>query len=444
MSYLAWFECLDKKCKESYPLDSLFYECQVCGSLLEVVHDQGRLATKSPDEWKQLFDIRKKTIQYPYGSGVWRYKELINPAVQNQNIISTYEGETNLYYAKLLGKQIGVPNLWVKLCGNSHTGSFKDLGMTVLISQVNEMIASGKNIEAVACASTGDTSAAVAAYAAAAGINSIVFLPTGKVSNEQLIQPISHGSIVINIDTDFDGCMAIVQKITEDNSIYLANSKNSLRVEGQKSVALEMTQQFGWKVPDTIIIPGGNLGNVAALGKGFLMMEELGIINKRPKIVVAQAENANPLYLSYKSNFEQFNNIQAKETLASAIQIGAPVSKDKAINILKQFQGEVEIASEQEIADACAISDKTGLYTCPHTGVAIAALFKLVKNQQIGGNEQVVIISTAHGLKFSNFKLNYHEKKLKNIRSDYSNLPIKLPNDYNQVRAFIDEKLKLR
>src|SRR6476660_1018484 len=217
------------------------------------------------------------------------------PTVPDELIVSMDEGGTNLFWAERFGKQIGVNDLWVKLCGNTHSGSFKDLGMTVLVSQVKQMISEGAPIKAVACASTGDTSAALATYCAAAGIPSIVLLPRGKISSAQLIQPISNGSLVLYLDTDFDGCMKLVQEITKDPTIYLANSMNSLRIEGQKTVGIEVVQQFDWHPPDVIIIPGGNLGNVSALGAGFDLMETLGVISKRPRLVVAQAA-ANPLY----------------------------------------------------------------------------------------------------------------------------------------------------
>ncbi|MBE9504443.1 MAG: threonine synthase, partial [Proteobacteria bacterium] len=298
----------------------------------------------------------------------------------------------------------------------------------------------GKNINAVACASTGDTSAALAAYCAAAGIPAIVFLPKNKVSLAQLIQPIANNALVLSLDTDFDGCMEIVKQVTSDDTIYLANSMNSLRVEGQKTVAIEIVQQFDWNVPDVIIIPGGNLGNVSALGKGFLLMEELGIINKRPRIVVAQAEKANPLYRSYQTKYEHFEAMQAQKTLASAIQIGNPVSYEKAVKVLKEFDGIVEQATEQELADAAARGDRTGMFNCPHTGVALAALIKLVKRGVIKSSEKVVVISTAHGLKFTEFKQGYHEGTLKDVESKYANRPVDLPANVDDVKRAIDER----
>ena len=249
----------------------------------------------------KLFEDRYKSNEWPYGSGVWGKKEWILPEIKDDNIVSLYEGGTNLFWAERFGKIVGVDDLWIKLCGNTHSGSFKDLGMTVLVSQVKQMISEGAPIKAVACASTGDTSAALATYCAAAGIPSIVLLPRGKISIAQLVQPISNGALVLYLDTDFDGCMKLVQEITKDETLYLANSMNSLRVEGQQTVGIEIVQQFDWEAPDVIIIPGGNLGNVSALGKGLMMMRDLGLIDKLPRIVVAQAEHANPLYRAYLS-----------------------------------------------------------------------------------------------------------------------------------------------
>ncbi|HPS87763.1 MAG TPA: threonine synthase [Spirochaetota bacterium] len=441
--YKAEFRCI-AGCDEKYPLDEVVYKCKKCGNLLEVHHDMDRLKETSADEWKKIFDGRIGTNKWPYGSGVWSKKEWVLPEINNDNIVSMYEGNTNMFWAKRFGAMYGMNDLWVKMCGTSHTGSFKDLGMTVLVSMVNDMINRGKKIKAVACASTGDTSAALAAYAAYAGIPSIVFLPKNKISTAQLVQPMSNNSIVISLDTDFDGCMKIVQDITKDNSIYLANSMNSLRIEGQKTISVEMTQQFDWEVPDVVIIPGGNLGNVSALGNGFEMMYDLGLINKKPRLVLAQAENANPLYLSYLKNFEEFSPITPKKTLASAIQIGDPVSVQKAIKTLKSFNGIVEQASEEELAEAAALADRTGMYSCPHTGVALAVLIKLLAKQKISKTDRVIIVSTAHGLKFSEFKVGYHEKTLEGIKSIHANEPISVKPDSNAVRDVLDKELAER
>ncbi|MSS72629.1 MAG: threonine synthase [Candidatus Latescibacteria bacterium] len=442
MIYKAWFQCA-LGCDERHDLNEIVYECSKCGGLLEVEHDIDALRTKSPVYWRQLFDQRYMRTGWPYGSSVWGKKEMVCPNVENENVVSMFEGGGNLFWADRLGREIGVEDLWVKQCGNSHTGSFKDLGMTVLVSMVKQMISEGKCIPAVACASTGDTSAALAAYGAAAGIRTIVFLPRDKVSAAQLVQPMANGALVVSLETDFDGCMRIVREICLRENIYLANSMNSLRVEGQKTISLELAQQFDWEMPDWIVIPGGNLGNVSALGKGLQEMEEIGLINQLPRIAVAQSANANPLYRSYLQNFDRFEPIPAQRTLASAIQIGDPVSAQKAIRVLKTFNGVVEQATEDELANASAMADRTGLFCCPHTGVAFAALFKLLDRGVIQRKDRVVVISTAHGLKFTEFKIAYHEDRLRDLGVEprHANRPLELPPKYDLVRDRVFQAL---
>jgi threonine synthase len=435
------FRCITG-CAGDYPLDQVIYKCPKCGDLLEVVHDIEGLKSRSAASWIKLFDERYQRTTWPYGSGVWGKKEWVQPHIADENVVSMMEGGTNLLWAERYGKSIGLPELWVKQCGVSHTGSFKDLGMTVLVSTVKQMIADGRPIRAVACASTGDTSAALAAYAAAAGVRAMVILPRGKISTAQLVQPLANGAVVLAVDGDFDACMAMVQRLAEEEGVYLANSMNSLRVEGQKTVSIEMAQQFDWDVPDWVVIPGGNLGNVSALGAGFTMMQQLGLIQKLPRICVAQAAAANPLYLAYKAGWDTFEPLTAKPTLASAIQIGNPVSVKKAIRTLEKFGGVVEQATESELADAAAAADRTGLFNCPHTGVALAALEKLVARGEIRGTDRVVVISTANGLKFTDFKVRYHDGELPEVPNPkHANHPVLLPNDYAVVRDSVRRSL---
>ena len=410
--FSAKFRCINESCGKEYPLDEVVYRCTSCGELLEVRHDMDALKKVSASEWKKKFDERLGSVKFPYTSGVWKQKEWVLPGISDSNIVTSGEGNTHLFDTGRFAADLGLDKLYVKQCGVSHTGSFKDLGMTVLVSQVMEMKSRGVPVKAVACASTGDTSAALASFAAKAGIPSIIFLPENKVSRAQLIQPVANGAKVLALETDFDGCMDIVQQVTADKSIYLANSMNSLRVEGQKTIAAEIVQQLGWQVPDWIVIPGGNLGNVSALGKGFEMMHELGLIDRLPRIALAQAEQASPLYQSYLKNFEEFAAVQAGKTLASAIQIGNPVSVKKAIRILKKFNGVVEIASEAELSDAAARGDLYGLYNDPHTGVALASAIKLIDKGVIEKGSKVVVVSTATGLKFTEFKLQFHQNEI--------------------------------
>jgi threonine synthase len=432
MGYRAFFRCISG-CADEHPLDAVLYRCPRCGDLLEVVHDLEPLRRRSAAAWIRLFDERFMSTQWPYGSGVWGKKEWVAPHVKDDNVVSMFEGGSNLCWAQRYGTSLGVDDVWLKLCGNSHTGSFKDLGMTVLVSTVKQMIADGKPLRAIACASTGDTSAALAAYAAAAGIRAVVILPRGKITTAQLVQPLANGALVLAIDSDFDGCMKLVTRLAESEGVYLANSMNSLRLEGQKTVAIEIVQQFDWEVPDWVVIPGGNLGNVSALGAGFLMMRDLGLISKMPRICVAQAAHANPLYRSYRDGFRTFEAIKAEPTLASAIQIGNPVSRKKAIRVLQSFDGVVEEATEAELANAAARADLTGLFCCPHTGVALAALEKLAARGDIDATDRVVIISTASGLKFSDFKTRYHDGQA--VPSPrHANQAVDLADDYGAVR----------
>jgi threonine synthase len=434
MGFSAEFRCI-AGCDGGYPLDQVIYRCPRCGDLLEVVHDLEALRGRSAAAWKELFAQRWRSIEEPWGSGVWGKHEWIAPGLDPRHIVSMGEGTTPLTRVPRFAAALGLGDVRVKQCGTSHTGSFKDLGMTVLVSVVNSLIASGRPIRAVACASTGDTSAALAAYAAAAGIRAVVILPRGKISTAQLVQPLAAGALVLAIDSDFDGCMRLVQDLANREGVYLANSMNSLRVEGQKTVAIELVQQLGWEVPDWVVIPGGNLGNVSALGAGFELMLALGLIDKRPRICVAQAAHASPLYTSYRAGWADLVPVKAQTTLASAIQIGNPVSFKKAVRALKASDGVVEIATEAELADASALADRDGLFTCPHTGVALAALAKLAARGTVTRDQRVVVISTASGLKFADFKVGYHEATLPGVAAPrHRNVPVELPEHYDTVR----------
>jgi threonine synthase len=432
MNFHAWFQCFSG-CGVRYRLDQIVYRCESCGGLLEVRHDVDALKQRSAAEWKQLFDSRLGRK-----SGVWSKKEVVLPELGDQNIVSLGEGNSPLIKSDRFARHLGIDEIFIKQCGTSHTGSFKDLGMTVLVSMVNQI---RSRVRAVACASTGDTSAAVSAYCAAAGIPSIVFLPKDKVSVAQLIQPVANNAITLSIDTDFDGCMKIVQEITKDTSIYLANSMNSLRVEGQKTIAFEIVQQLGWEVPDFVVVPGGNLGNVSAIGSGFLLMRELGLISRLPRLVCAQTERANPLYRSYREGFADLQAVTAGKTHATAIQIGNPVSFGKAVKALRASNGIVEQATETELVNACAEVDRFGFFNDPQTGVALASTIKLVQSRLIPSSSRVIVISTAHGLKFAEFKTKFHQGQLPEVNPALQNLPIHVQADVAAVRAAIDGRI---
>jgi threonine synthase len=434
VAFSARLRCISG-CSETYALDDIVYRCPRCGDLLEVSHDLEALRTRSADAWKRLFTERWRSTDEPWGSGVWGKHEWVAPELAIEHIVSFGEGATHLTRVPAFARALGLGDVRVKQCGTSHSGSFKDLGMTVLVSMVRRMIAHGRAIRAIACASTGDTSAALAAYAAAAGVRAVVILPRGKISTAQLVQPLAMGALVLAIDADFDGCMQLVQELAAREGVYLANSMNSLRLEGQKTVAIEIAQQLGWDVPDWVVIPGGNLGNVSALGAGFEMLVALGLVAKRPRICVAQAAHASPLYASFRAGWAPLAAVRAEPTLASAIQIGNPISFGKAVRALRACDGVVEIASEAELADASARADRDGLFTCPHTGVALAALEKLAARGEVRSDHRVVVVSTASGLKFAEFKVGYHEARLKDVPAPrFRNVPVELPAQYDAVR----------
>lgn len=428
------------ECAQNYPLDEILYLCSKpgCGGLLEVTHQLDSLQERSALEWQKVMRENLGRTDFPFNSGVWNKKDWILPQINTEHIVSLGEGNTPLLPLEALAENLKISSVWLKQCGISHTGSFKDLGMTVLVSHVKSLLARGKPIRAMVCASTGDTSAALSAYAAYAGIPSIVILPAGSVSLAQLVQPLASASLLLSLKTDFDGCMQLVKELTKDPNIYLANSMNPLRLEGQKSMGIEVLQQLDWQVPDWFIIPGGNLGNVSALASAMELMLDLGIIPKMPRICVAQSSRANPLYLSYKNKFQSYTPVKAQKTLASAIQIGDPVSYPRAVRALRKVEGLVEQASEEELANAAAYADRYGFFNDPHTGVALACLEKLCRRGEIQRRERVVVISTAHGLKFSDSKRAYHEGRLE-FPVKYRNRPLDLEPDLEQIKLAIEK-----
>ncbi len=428
----ASFRCFDG-CVGEFPLTQAIYRCPSCDGLLEVTHDLDILRRTSGDEWRARFDARWSASAQ---SGVWSKREWVAPEVPDSALVTMGEGMTPLYPARRLANELGFGDLRVKQCGTTHTGSFKDLGMTVLVSVVNHAVTCGAlTPRAIACASTGDTSAALAAYGAAAGLPVVVLLPRGMVSVAQLVQPLAHGAKVLALETDFDGCMAVVAELARRGRVYLANSMNPLRIEGQKTVALEIAQQLGWKAPDWVVIPSGNLGNAAALFAGFSMAKELGLIDRLPRLCVAQAAKANPMYRAFLAGASNVLPVVAESTQASAIRIGNPVSAKRAFAALRGMDGVVEEATENELAEAAAHADRTGLYADPHTGVALACALKLRHREVIQRGDVVVVVSTANALKFTEFKLGYHESQLPEIDSRLANIPIALPPDVEVVAA---------
>lgn len=385
------------ECGASYPSNTQTFRCD-CGALLDVTHD---LTALRKTVSRELFDSRLGTLDAPYRSGVWRFAEIVFPEAVDI-AVSAPEGNTNLYDSKRLSQWTGIEGLLLKHEGENPTGSFKDRGMTVGTTHAVSVGA-----RAVACASTGNTSASMAAYAARAGLPSIVFIPYGSVALGKLSQSIAYGAKTVQIRGDFDAAMRLVAEVTSSQGIYLLNSVNPFRLEGQKTIVLETLQSLRWSVPDWIVLPGGNLGNVSAFGKALQEARELGLISKLPRLAVIQAEGANPLYRWYKSDYGRFESVEA-HTIATAIKIGNPVSYSKARRSLLWTDGVVEDVTDSEILDAKAMIDAAGIGCEPASAASVAGAKKLLENGTIKPSDTVVCVLTGHLLKDPDTTIGYH------------------------------------
>jgi threonine synthase len=434
MAAAPWSRMRCIACGREYPLEQIRYTCDACGDLLEVAHDLERLRREgSAADWRALFDSRLGAREGPQRSGVWRYRELILPDLPPGAIVTKPEGNTNLYRSPRLEEVSGSARVHLKHEGENPTLSFKDRGMTAGVSFARHL-----GVRAVACASTGDTSAAMAAYAAQVdGLKGVVVLPAGKVSLEQLSQPVASGCLTLSLPTDFDGCIRLLREVCARRPIYLLNSVNSIRIEGQKSIGFEILQQLGWEPPGWIVVPVGNAGNISAIGKGLLELKTLGLIDRVPRLLGAQAAAAAPLAAAGREGFRRRVRVTARDTAASAIRIGDPVSYDKAVRVVRASNGAFEEASEQEIHDAKALVDATGIYICPNSATAVAAFLKARASGLIGRDESVVIVATAHGCKFSQATIDYHSGRLPGITPARANRIIEVEADIPAIERLL-------
>lgn len=400
------------QCDQQYPIDDVRYNCDTCGGLLDVIHDWDALETPIT---RALFDERLGSLDPPYHSGVWRYKELIYPDVPNDLIVTKPEGNTNLYPLPKLAQWAGVNKLYLKHEGENPTGSFKDRGMTGGVTQARVL-----GIERVACASTGNTSSALASYAALAGIEGIIFLQNKAIALGKLAQGLAYGALCLRINADFDRNLELVREASDRLNIYVLNSVNPFRIEGQKSIMIEAMQQLRWQAPDWVVCPGGNLGNSSAFGKALKEMHDLGLIDKMPRLAVVQAQGASPLYESYLSDFADYES-QKAETIATAIKIGNPVNYSKAVRSIRWTNGVVEMVTDQEVMDAKALIDRAGIGCEPASACSLAGTKKLVDKGIIQPHESVVGVLTGHVLKDPDATIGYHSNTLDNIAPQYAN-----------------------
>jgi threonine synthase len=387
------------------------FRCAECGDRFEVEYaGWGRREgpdRANPGALKWLWRERRCSSEGLDQSGVWRFRELL-PILDNfGNAVSLHEGNTPLYKLKSTARALGIDQLFAKHQGMNPTGSFKDTGMTAALSVARE-----RGFSWVACASTGNTSAAMAAYAARAGLHSLVLIPEGKIAWGKLSQAMDYGAVTCQIKSDFDGCMRVLTQIVKEAPIYLLNSVNPYRLEGQKTPAFEIAEAFDWTVPDHLIVPGGNLANSSALGRGFRELQELGLVARMPRISVVQAEGANPLARSFaEGNGETMHPVEA-HTRATAIRIGNPASWRKAAKVVRDTGGWCLDVSEAEIAIAKAEIGAEGLGCEPASAVTLAGLKKLYGQGKIAPSESVVLLLTGHTLKDADYTINYHRGTL--------------------------------
>lgn len=383
------------------------FRCYECGELLEVVYPEWAGAAREFGlRLKEIWRERKSGTLPEDASGVWRFRELL-PQIKGRNVVTMREGNTPLVQLTRSARALNLPQLFAKHQGMNPTGSFKDTGISVAIS-----MARAQGFEFVCCASTGNTSASVAAYAARAEMKSIVLLPAGQVASGKLAQAIEYGAHVLQLQTDFDGCLKVLQGVVQRFPAYLLNSMNPYRLEGQKTVAFEIMEQLDWRVPDHVVVPGGNLANSSALGKGFLELRELGLISTLPKISIIQAAGANPLVRSMReNNGRELVRVNA-ETRATAIRIGNPASWRKAVGVLKATGGACEDVSEQEIAQAKAELGAEGVGCEPASAASLAGLKKLVRSGFVKPEEAVVLVLTGHMLKDVDYMLDMRVKRV--------------------------------
>jgi threonine synthase len=385
------------------------FRCEHCRDLLEIIYpgwaDRGS-GGLSASSLKELWRDRRSSLDLVDQSGVWRFREIL-PEIPQPQIITIKEGNTPVYELPHCARSAGIAHLFAKHQGMNPTGSFKDTGMTVAASFARQA-----GYRWVACASTGNTSASMAAYAARGGLHSLVLIPDGKISWSKLSQSLDYGAITCQLKTDFDGCVRVLNEVIERMPVYLLNSVNPYRVEGQKTAAFELLEQFDWQVPDHIIVPGGNLANSSAIGKALREMKQLGFISRLPKISVIQAEGANPLVRTIRENGgEKLVPVHA-ETMATAIRIGNPASWKKALRVINESEGTVEQVSEIEMAIAKAEIGAEGIGCEPASAVTLAGLKKLLKSGFVKPNESVVLVLTGHLLKDSEFTLKFHRGDL--------------------------------
>ncbi len=427
--------CFEPNCRKRFAITEVLYNCPDCGGLLEVNAPAPAISSAA---LKTVWRDRRRCNVPLDQSGVWRYREMLPFENQLQHVASLREGNTPLLDALRAAEYGGLRKIVFKHQGFNPTGSFKDNGMTCGATQAVRL-----GMKRVACVSTGNTSASMAAYASASGLEPIVFIPHGNISYGKLAQALEYGARTLQVEANFDQILALVRTLAERLGIYLLNSVNPFRIEGQKTIVIEMLDQRDWNVPDWIVLPGGNLGNVSAFGKALRELRDLGFIEKTPRLAVVQAAGSAPFHDFVQAGGE-FHSVTHPETLATAIKIGDPVSWPKALREIREFNGVVEKVTEQEIADAKAVIGRCGIGCEPASAATLAGIRKLTESGLMDRNADVVAVLTGNVLKDPDYIYRYHTNQLKapdgtDIVATYGNRPLVVPNDPDRIAALLDE-----
>ncbi|MBL8213177.1 MAG: threonine synthase [Bryobacterales bacterium] len=427
--------CFEPACRARFAITEVLYSCPKCGGLLEATYSG---EWPEPEQLKKLWRERRMDNAPLEQSGVWRYREMFPFLDSNDHVVTLREGNTPLLNAPVAARYAGLARVTFKHHGFNPTGSFKDNGMTCGTAQAVRL-----GMKRVACVSTGNTSASMAAYASAAGLQPIIFIPHGNISYGKLAQALEYGARTLQVEANFDQILALVRVLAERLGIYLLNSINPFRIEGQKSIVIEMLDQRDWRVPDWIVLPGGNLGNTSAFGKALRELKALGLIEKLPRLAVVQAEGSAPFYDFVRQPAGTgFVPVTHPETLATAIKIGDPVSWPKALLEVSTTDGVVERASEQEIADAKAQIGLAGIGCEPASAATLAGIRKLVAAGVMDKDADVVAVLTGNVLKDPDYIYKYHTGQLKDphgesILANYGNSPTVVPNDADKIAALL-------
>ena len=432
----AELACFEERCRQRFSIAEILYNCPRCGGLLETVY---AAPGTSPELWKPVWRARRTSNAPLDQSGVWRYRELIPFLDDYERVVTLREGNTPLLPAPRAAAYGGLDALAFKHQGFNPTGSFKDNGMTCGVAQALRL-----GVKRVACVSTGNTSASMAAYASAAGLQSVIFIPHGNISFGKLAQALEYGARTLQVEANFDQILALVRQLAERLGIYLLNSINPFRIEGQKTIMVELMDQRDWQVPDWIVLPGGNLGNISAFGKGLREMGDLGLIGRLPRLAVIQAAGSAPFYELYRAaRGERLHPVVHPETLATAIRIGDPVSWPKALHEITASNGVVEKVTEQEIADAKAIIGRCGIGCEPASAATLAGIRKLTSAGKIARDADVVAVLTGNVLKDPDYIHRYHTGALRapdgsELQSRFGNPPEAVPADADSIAAALE------